>query len=206
MSVGDIFPPANLPPEAGEWRRAIEQRIINAEYGGVVAETDISAQNRTSAAGFADLSRQVQRVNQAYVQLEAVVLALPVPMVRSGGANGFGLGGGWQTVASATVTPPSGKPNCTITAFGSAFLRASGGASYVLRSRVVIAGSVGAEFLSSNAASGFTEATVGPTHGRTFSTTSAFTVDIQFQADNPGSYSANGENYAVIVADATFTG
>lgn len=97
--MSDIFPRRNLPQEAEEWGRTVEDVYLDHETRLDVIEARNKSTNRTSAATAGDLARQLQALQDAYD-------ALPRPFSGSTTPTGFGLSSGWNTIASVSVPPP----------------------------------------------------------------------------------------------------
>lgn len=59
MPSQDVFPRRNLPPEAEQWGREVENRVKSAESALEIAAQSISGQNRNTASSLSVLGGQV---------------------------------------------------------------------------------------------------------------------------------------------------
>lgn len=98
--MSDIFPRRNLPPEAEEWGRTVEDVHLDHETRLAVIEARGKATNRSSAATSTDLARQLQSLSQAIDDIAAAQRSIPKPYSDSTAPSNFGLSPGWVTVAS----------------------------------------------------------------------------------------------------------
>lgn len=55
----DIFPRRNLPPEAEQWGRAHDSRVIEVEKTLVTLQQNVAGQNRNTASSLAELASQI---------------------------------------------------------------------------------------------------------------------------------------------------
>jgi uncharacterized coiled-coil protein SlyX len=202
MNPTDVFPRRNLPGEAEEWGREVEDRVRRVEYALAGQQQGLSSANRTSASSLQELSRQLQ-------QLQTLFDSIPKVVQSSQTATGFGLGSGWNTIVSTSITVPSGVTTGTISANGSALLVSPSTSTVVTsRSRLVVAGTAQGEIPNAwYPGSGDFRSIAVPSAARSFSVTPGSTITVSFQAnpDDPASYPSNPSSYAVLSLIGTFT-
>ena len=119
----DVFPLRNLPPEAEEWGRTVEDRIIQAENRNATAGQSLSGLNRSSSSTLDNLAFQVSEVNRLY-------RSLPIGVQVTSSNTNFAVPAStpaWNTIAVTTLSPPA-PGTYQITSVASGQLR-SGGAS-----------------------------------------------------------------------------
>ena len=97
------------------------------------------------------LQNQQETLADQQTQLTAVVAAIPVTSVAQGSASAFSVSSSWATVATVTVSRPTGKTTAAVLALASLamdcqFSSSSGGAWPNYVGRIVIGGETGAEF------------------------------------------------------------
>lgn len=198
----DVFPRRNLGP-GEEWGREIEARTVKTENALGSLSQILSGSNRTSASSLGDLGKQIR-------ELQALYGTIPKVSQETTSASGFGLTGGWQTVCSGSVPVPVDATRAEVALFGVLWMRASLSAQTLIqaRSRVVIAGVNGPEFLT--AADAFDPglgATNSPQFSRGFSVTpgGSFTIALQVNPADASAFPGSGDNYAVLTALSSFT-
>ena len=121
MNPYDVFPRRNLPPEAEEWGRKAEERIIDIENRVLMADGIARGTNRGDAASMGALARQVDALAAQVQRINEVYLELPKAYAYNASATNFGIGAGWQNIATIQVTPPqSGIVTLTASASGQA--------------------------------------------------------------------------------------
>ena len=98
--MADVFPRRNLPSEAEEWGRKVEDRIYQAENLQAMSGQSLSGLNRSSSGTLGSLAEQVQQVQRLYN-------AIPIPKQATTSVTGFGVPstGAWNTIASVSITP-----------------------------------------------------------------------------------------------------
>jgi hypothetical protein len=198
----DVFPRRNLGGESEEWGREVEARVRAVEYAILGQQQNLSGANRTSASSLQELSRQLQA-------LENLVNAIPKVVQSSQTSTGFGLGSGWNTIVSASITVPANVSTGTISANGSALLVSPSTSTVVTsRSRLVVAGTAQGEIPNAwYPGSGDFRSIAVPSAARSFSVSPGSTITVSFQAnpDDPASYPSNPSSYAVLSLIGTFT-
>lgn len=103
----EVFPPANLPTDAGPWRREVERRIYQAENAGLSSDESLSGLNRNTATTLETLAGQVRELGTQVERVQALYNALPVAYQRTSTFTDFGLSSSsWNTIGSITFTPP----------------------------------------------------------------------------------------------------
>lgn len=198
----DVFPRRNLG--AGEeWGREIEARTVKTENALGSLSQILSGSNRTSASSLGDLGKQIR-------DLQALYGTIPKVTQVTASASGFGTVGGWQTVCSGTVPIPDDVTRVEVALFGVIWMRASLEAQTLIqaRTRVVIAGTPGPEFLT--AADAFDPglgATNSPQFSRGFGVLpgGSFSIALQVNPADGWAFPGNPDNYAVLTALSSFT-
>ena len=93
----DIFPRRNLPDEAEEWGRKVEERIVALEGVGQILGGKAQGVNRTQASSLQDLAQQLAR-------LDALRKAIPRSAAITTSNSNFALTTtGWNTIAETTL-------------------------------------------------------------------------------------------------------
>lgn len=95
----DVFPRRNLPPEAEEWGREVENRIYQAENGYDVSSQNLAGLDRSSSSTLDNLALQIQ-------QVQRIVNLIPVARQSRNNSSGFAVptAGAWNTVISTSVS------------------------------------------------------------------------------------------------------
>lgn len=94
----DVFPRRNLPDEAEEWGRKVEERIVALEGVGQVLGGKAQGVNRTQASSLQDLAQQLAR-------LDALRKSIPRSAAITTSNYNFGLpSADWHTIAETTLT------------------------------------------------------------------------------------------------------
>lgn len=94
----DVFPRRNLPDEAEEWGRKVEERIVALEGVGQILGGKAQGVNRTQASSLQDLAQQLAR-------LDALRKSIPRSAAITTSNFNFGLPTtGWNTIAETTLT------------------------------------------------------------------------------------------------------
>lgn len=206
----DVFPRRNLPGDAEEWGRSVEDRIRNVEFSTLGQKQGLSGANRTSASTLQEIARQLVQLRGFYDDLADLYDAIPKVGQVSNTVTGFGLGSGWNTVATATLTVPPGSNSASLLGSASGQLVSTTTSSVITTlSRLVIQGTEGPQ--TPNAwypGSGDFRSIMVPSWSRTVSVApgDTLTVELQAYADDYTAYGYNAYSYAVISLIATFTG
>ena len=95
----DVFPRRNLPPEAEEWGREVENRIYQAENGYDVSSQNLAGLDRSSSSTLDNLALQIQEVQR-------IVNLIPVARQSRNNSSGFAVptAGAWNSVISTSVS------------------------------------------------------------------------------------------------------
>lgn len=108
MNPEDTFPRRELPPEAQEWGRKVEDALYelsNRVNGNGDATLGL---NRNTAASLETLAGQVRTLSDQVTRVNDLYNSLPIAFQRTDTNSGFGLSSaGWNTVASISFVPPS---------------------------------------------------------------------------------------------------
>lgn len=94
--MSDVFPRRNLPPEAEEWGREVEERYFQIENLISGLGQSFAGLDRSSTSIQDNLGLQIRQVMNLYN-------ALPVTRQGRASVSGFGVPTGWNTVASTTI-------------------------------------------------------------------------------------------------------
>lgn len=210
--MSDVFPRRNLPGDANNWGREVEQRIYDLENGADGQKTNLKSENRATSSTLQELARQVLQVREAVTALNELVKAVPKPLLSQGSAENFTLGSGWTTVATTSITVPEGATMMTLTVLGSGQIVSDTTTQNVETSYRINVPGIG----TSPAAPGPWAVGYGdfrtvlvPSYGWTATVFAGQVITAEFQvtAEDPGAYSTpNPLSYAVITMDATMTG
>lgn len=210
--MSDVFPRRNLPGDANNWGREVEQRIYDLENGVSGQKTNLKSENRATSSTLQELARQVLQVREAVTALNELVKAVPKPLLSQGSAENFTLGSGWTTVATTSITVPEGATMMTLTVLGSGQIVSDTTTQNVETSYRINVPGIG----TSPAAPGPWAVGYGdfrtvlvPSYGWTATVFAGQVITAEFQvtAEDPGAYSTpNPLSYAVITMDATMTG
>lgn len=211
MNLNDVFPRRNLPgDQAEEWGRVVEQRIQSLEFGTVRQGQLVSGENRASASSMEELSRQVRRLAEQRAQLEAAIRALPRTVQSTTQSSGFGLGGGWNTVLTASITVPAGMTQAKVLVVGSGQTVSNTTVGNVESSyRLILNGSASPQSPSPwFPGSGDFRSIITPSYGWNLGVSPGATLTAQFQIapQDSSSWPPHGDSYAVLTLQATFTG
>ena len=201
----DVFPRRNLPPEAEEWGRTVEDRVYQAENRSATSDQSLSGLNRSSAATLENLAEQINRV-------EALYRAIPKATQQTKVETNFAVPGTgtWNTIASVSFTyPEPGTLSLSAIASGQLISPSTStlmGCNY----RIVATG-----LPPSHVAPGL-YATPGGTWVNNFmlswgwaipiSGSSAVTVSLQANPQDGASWGGGTGSYAVLSVFGTFTG
>ena len=132
----DVFPLRNLPTDAEEWGRTVEDRIYQAENALSGSKQSLAGLNRATGSTLENLAYQIQEVQGLYE-------AIPIATQRTATATNFSVPstGNWNSIASVSMAfPRSGT--LTLDAIASGRL-VSGGSSTLMTAtyRIVAGGS-----------------------------------------------------------------
>lgn len=198
----DVFPRRNLSADAEPWGREVEKRIVDMEGVASAAKSGVAGQNRTTASTLGDLTRQLQRLDDLY-------RSIPKPAQATGTRTGFGLSGGWQTIAAVDVGVPQDATHTDIFVAGSAFLTNTT-ASLVGGSMRIVVGtevSPAQPYGTYSDVGGFhASITPGYSWGMDVTPGGFFTVSLQVNPQDAATWGAHADNYATVAAMMTFTG
>ncbi len=211
MNPGDVFPRRNLPGEAEEWGRKVEDRIRGLEVLSQGQQTNLQSENRSSASSLQELSRQILKLRANQEALDAALRAVPRTVQSTNQTSGFGLSGGWNTVVTASITVPENMYTCRLLVIGSGQVVTATTTQNVESSYRLNVPGVG---ISPEApgpwATGYGDfrTVLTPSYGWTFNTSPGQVITAQFQVQptDGGAYPSNNNSYAVLSALATFTG
>lgn len=212
MNPKDVFPRRNLPGESEVWGREVEERIRDLEYGVLGQNTNLKSDNRATASNFQELSRQISQLRENQNRLDAAIRAIPKSQQSLGSAANFSLGGGWNTVASTSITVPSGVNYARIAAYGSGQVVSTTTTQNVeTQYRVVVPGIGEQPAAPGPWAVGYGDfrTILLPSYAWNAAVTPGQVLTAQFQVlpTDAGAYSTpNGNSYAIITLRATFTG
>ena len=97
--MADVFPLRNLPTDAEEWGRKVEERIYQAENRVASSGQSLSGLNRATGSTLDNLAYQIGEVQRLYD-------LIPVAYQRTSTQTGFSVPvtGAWSTIASTTLT------------------------------------------------------------------------------------------------------
>lgn len=200
--MSEVFPRRNLSDEAEPWGREMESRVVTLEGIAAAAKSKVAGQNRTTASTLGDLTRQLDR-------LDALYRAIPKPAQTIGDNSGFGLSGGWQTIAVANVNVPYGTSHAEVFAMGSAFLTNTTGSLVGGSMRLVANGnaSPAQPYATFSDVAGF-HASITPGFSWRFPVAQGATVAIALQVNplDAATWGAHASNYATVAGMVTFTG
>lgn len=218
MNPNDVFPRRNLPGESEAWGRVVEDRIREVEYAALGQKTNLQSENRASSASLQEISRQIisLQANQAALDanqaaLDAAIRAVPRTLQSTQQNSGFGLGGGWNTVVTASVTVPSGMNTCRLLVIGSGQVVTNTTTQNVESSYRLNVLNVGTSPEAPGPwATGYGDfrTVLTPSYGWTFGVSGGQNVTAEFQVQprDGGAYPPNGNSYAVLTLLATFSG
>lgn len=196
-----VFPRRNLSPEAEPWGREVELRTVSLESAVRSLTSDVAGQNRTGAATSGDLARKLQR-------LQVLLDSIPVTRQNSAEASGFGLSGGWQTIASATVQAPEDKNNAEVLAVATGRLESTSSSLVTGSARLAYPGGTTPEFpFAWFPGSGNFVAIFNPTFSwaQGVPPGSAISVSLQVNPDDAATWGPTARNYASVTVFATFS-
>lgn len=211
MNPNDVFPRRNLPGDADAWGRVIEDNIRDLKRAFLGQKENVKSDNRATASTFQELSRQVVRIGEALEDVQAGLRAIPKPVQSLASEANFGLSGGWNTVASTSITVPEGVTFASIAAYGSGQVVSETTTSNVeTQYRVVVPG-IGAQPAAPGPwAVGYGDfrTILLPSYAWNASVTpgQVLTAQFQVQPEDASAYPPNSKSYAVITLRAIFTG
>lgn len=211
MNPNDVFPRRNLPGEAEAWGRVVEERVRNVEYGLIGNRTGLQSENRASASSLQEISRQIVQLQANQAALDAAIKATPRTVQSTNQSSGYGLGGGWNTVVSTTVTVPAGMTQCKLLVVGSGQVVTATTTQNVENAyRVNVPGLGPAPAAPGPWTVGYGDfrTVLTPAYGWNFPVSPGQVITAEFQVVpyDETAYPPNGNSYAVITALATFTG
>ena len=121
----DVFPLRNLPTDAEEWGRTVEDRIYQAENALSGSKQSLAGLNRATGSTLENLAFQVQEVQRLYE-------AIPVATQRTSTASNFAVPttAGWNNITAVTMGFPRAG-NLSLNAVASGQL-VSGGSSTLM--------------------------------------------------------------------------
>lgn len=211
MNPKDVFPRRNLPGESEAWGREVESRIQDIEYAVLGQKSSLQSDNRATASTFQELARQLVRLKENQDRLDAAIRAIPKPAQSIGANANFGLSGGWNTVATTSITVPEGVNYASIAAYGSGQVVSETTTQNVeTQYRVVVPGIGEQPAAPGPWAVGYGDfrTILLPSYAWNASVTPGQVLTAQFQVmpEDAGAYPPNAKSYAVITLRATFTG
>jgi hypothetical protein len=204
MNPTDVFPRRNLPGEAEEWGRKVEDRVRGVEFAASSGKQDTQSLNRTTASSLQELTRQLQ-------SLEDLYNFIPKPQQSSEEEVGFALAAGTNTVVTASLTVPKGASLVNLVAIGSGHLiTTTTGGLVTTQSRLELVGHSASPWIMNGwyTGSGDFRTVMAPSYSWTATVTpeTLITVNLQVYPDNAGMYGFHASNYAVLSLLGTFTG
>lgn len=191
------FPRSRAPREQAEWIRDVENRIIALETGGARNSQDNLNANKSQNS---TMERQGRTIRE-----------MPYVATSFDSTTGFGLGSGWNTVASLSVTVPESKTLLDIVAIGgAAAVDMTSNGLTICQARIVIAGAASPTF-SPAKDSGVTAVNniLTPNFGRealAVTPGASIAVTLQLSPLNPSAFPSSPGNYATLTAIAAFSG
>lgn len=211
MNPNDVFPRRNLPGGADAWGRVIEDNIRDLKRAFLGQKENVKSDNRATASTFQELSRQVVRIGEALEDVQAGLRAIPKPVQSLASEANFGLSGGWNTVASTSITVPEGVTFASIAAYGSGQVVSETTTSNVeTQYRVVVPGIGSQPAAPGPWAVGYGDfrTILLPSYAWNASVTpgQVLTAQFQVQPEDASAYPPNSKSYAVITLRAIFTG
>ena len=202
--MADVFPLRNLPTDAEEWGRTVEDRIYQAENALSGSKQSLLGLNRATGSTLENLAYQISEVQRLYNRI-------PVAYQRTSSVSNFAVPGtgAWNTIATTSISLYQAG-TLSLTAEGSGQLvsgeaRALKTASYRL---LVTSGSASTEVPGLFATPTGTwvnnfKVTWGWTVPVTVETPT-ITVTLQCKPDAGESWPAGTGSYAVLTAFGTF--
>lgn len=115
--MADVFPRRGLGP-AEYWGRVVEDRLNGLDKKAARTGTSLAGVSRSNSAQQGTLSETIEELNRQYDLLEQLYNSNPASTSATARVDGFGLGSGWQNVATANLAVPAGKTNLNIIAMG----------------------------------------------------------------------------------------
>lgn len=117
MAELDVFPRRGLG--ASEyWGRVVENRLDALAKKRAQSSSSIDGVGRANTSQYSGLSQAITELNRQYELLEQLYNSSPASTSGTARVNGYSLNPGWQTVATANLTVPSGKTGLNIIALG----------------------------------------------------------------------------------------
>lgn len=102
----DVFPRRNLNPEAEEWGREVQRRIVRLENDTATESQSVQGLNRSSAATLDDLANQLKRLDEQVQAVQDLYDQLPKAQQSTGYNSNFSLSPGWNSVVAVSFTAP----------------------------------------------------------------------------------------------------
>ena len=199
----DVFPLRNLPSEAEEWGRTVEDRIYQAENALSGSQQSLAGLNRATGSTLDNLAYQITEVQRLYN-------LIPVAYQRTANATNFAVpsSGAWNTITSVSFSL-SEPGTLSLTAEGAGQL-VSGGTSTLMTASyrlIITSGS------ASTVVPGLFASPAG-TFVNNFKVTwgwsvpvaagASTTVTLQCNPSDGASWPASTGSYAVLSAFGTF--
>ena len=96
--MADVFPLRNLPTDAEEWGRTVEDRIYQAENALSGSKQSLLGLNRATGSTLENLAYQISEVQRLYN-------LIPVAHQRTSNVSNFGVTGTgvWNTITTASI-------------------------------------------------------------------------------------------------------
>ena len=200
----DVFPLRNLPTDAEEWGRTVEDRIYQAENALAGSKQSLSGLNRATGSTLENLAYQISEVQRLYN-------LIPVAYQRTSNVSNFAVPttGAWNTIATTSISLYRAG-TLSLTAEGAGQL-VSGGSSTLMTASyrlLVTSGSASTEVpgLFASPTGTFVnnfKVTWGWTVPVTVETPT-ITVTLQCKPGDGASWPAGTGSYAVLTAFGTF--
>lgn len=209
MNPYDVFPPMNLPYEATEWGRTVQDRIVDLENTALGSNEALSGQNRTSAASLQVLARQLSDLGIAIQDVQDLYNALPKAAQDTTHRTGFGLStAGWNTVATVSFTAPL-SGTAVISATGTGMQSATANGLTNMSVRLALGNSTSPSIPGSPSTpygTWLNNYLLG--YGWTVNVTAGqvLTISLQLNPAASGTWGTSPDSYAVLSAFATFSG
>lgn len=210
MNPNDVFPRRELG-SAENWGRVVESRLRDVEFAVLGQKSNVKSDNRAAASTFQELARQLVILQQNQDQLDAAIRAIPKPVQSLDAAANFGLGPGWNTVTSTSITVPEGANYVNLAVYGSGQVVSETTTQNVETEYRVVVPGIGEQPAAPGPwALGYGDfrTILLPSYAWSSPVTpgQVLTAEFQVQATDSGAYPPNAKSYAVITLRATFTG
>lgn len=211
MNPEDVFPRRNLPGSSEAWGREVENRIVGIENGVLGQKSSLQSDNRATASTFQELSRQIVKIEDALLQVQAGLRAIPKPAQSLDAAANFGLSAGWNTVVSTSLTVPEGANFASIAAYGSGQVVSETTTQNVETEYRVVVPGIGEQPAAPGPwALGYGDfrTILLPSYAWNATVTPGQVITAQFQVrpEDAGAYPSNAKSYAVMTLRVIFTG